>query len=432
MLHITAVGVNHRAAPVEVRERLSFPEARLAEALAALQARLGSECVLLSTCNRTEIYALTAEGRPDAMLAFLAEAGRFQPAELAPHLDRHADREAVRHLFRVATGIDSMVLGEYEILGQVRAALEAAERADTVGPLLGRLFRRGLQAGKRARRETEIGRGAFSVGGCAAQLARYIFGDLAGVRVLILGAGEMAEATARALAGNGASSIFVANRTRERAERLARELGGSAIPYDQLLEEMIRCQVVICSTAAPGVVLSRQEVVRAMRARRNAPLFLIDIAVPRDVEASVGTLDNVYLYNIDDLSQVVAEDARQRQGEVARVEEIVREATEEFMRWQASLRAAPTIADLTAKAERIRRGEIERLASRLDHLRPEDREAVEQLTEGIINKLLHEPLIRLKEGAPGSDGEARIEAVRELFGLDSQPAPEEPAKGEGG
>ena len=427
MLHITAVGVNHSTAPVEVRERLSFGKALAVEALEALAARLKSECLLLSTCNRTEVYSLSVREQADPAIEFLAEAGGFQLTELRPHLYHYSGREAVRHLFRVATGIDSMVLGEYEVLGQVRAALEAGERAETVGPLLGRLFRSALQAGKRARSETEISRGAFSVGGAAAQLARYIFGDLQGARVLILGAGEMAEATARALASNGASSIFVANRTQERAESLAREFGGSAVPYDRLLEKMAECQVVICSTAAPGVVLTREQVGRVMPARKNAPLFVIDIAVPRDVEASVGDLDNVYLYNIDDLSRVVAEDAQQRQDEAARVEGIVHEATEEFMRWYASLRAAPTISALKAKAERIRRAEMERLAGRLAHLPPEDRQAMEQLTAALVSKLLHEPTVRLKEGWPEGDGEARIEAVRELFGLES----EDPPEGEG-
>lgn len=423
MPEIIAIGVNHKTAPVEVRERVAFAGGRARQALEALRTRLGTECVLLSTCNRTEVYALARRPRAEAIVEFLAAAGHFQAPELEAHLYRHRGREAVRHLFRVASGIDSMLLGEHEILGQVRAALEMAERAETVGPLLGRLFRRALRAGKRARAETEISRGAFSVGGCAARLARCIFGDLSGARVIILGAGEMAEATARALAGNGAGSILVANRTRERAEKLARELGGSAIGYDQLADKMSQCQIVICSTAAPGAVLSRQEVSRVMQARRNAPLFLIDIAVPRDVEPSVGGLDNVYLYDIDDLSRMMEEEARQREGELARVEEIVHQTTEEYMRWYASLRAAPTISALRARAEAIRRAELERLAEQLSRLEPRDREAVEQLTAAIVNKLLHEPTVRLKEGLHGAEGEERIEALRELFGLEEEAAP---------
>jgi len=417
-VHLVGIGLSHKTAPVEVRERLSFGPGNLGEGLADLHRRSGvQEAVLLCTCNRTEAYAVGAEAEPAATAFLIAHSGLSADA-LSPHLYLRTNQEAVAHLFRVAAGVDSMVVGESEILGQVKRALEAALAQGCAGLVLDRLFRTAAAVGKRARAETGIGRGAFSVGHCAAELARSIFSDLHEKRLLLLGAGDTAELTARHLMASGATSVFVANRTHARALELAEQLGGRAVHYDELLSAMEKCDIVIGATAAPHAVVTRDQVAQVMRARKNRPLFCIDIAVPRDIEPAVGTLNNVYLYDIDDLSAVVAEDAQQRSREAEKVEAIVLEATGKFSAWHQSLRAAPTIAALRQKLEGIRAGETERALRRLEHLSAQDREAVVNLTTSLLNKILHQPTVELKNGLRAGDGEVRIETVRCLFGLD--------------
>ena len=420
-MHLIVLGLNHHTAPVELRERLSFGPGSLSRALEELrQVPLVMEWVILSTCNRTELYVTGEHGVTAPCRQFLARHGNLEEQELEPHLYRQVGRDAVRHLFRVAAGMDSMVVGESEVLGQVKQALEAAERSESVGPLLGRLFRAAIALGKRVRAETDIGRGAFLAGGCAVQLARRIFGDLSRKQVLILGAGDMAEATARSLAASGVRSVFVANRTYQRAAELAHQLGGTAVGYDEIGQQLQSCDIVISSTASPTPILTRAEVAAAMRARRNRPLFLIYIAVPRDIEPAAAELDNVYLYNIDDLSAVVEQDARSRAREVARAEEMVHQASEEFMCWYGSLRAGPTIAQLRHKLEDIRAAELARALRRLPHLSESDRQVLDQLTAAIVNKILHTPTVQLKDGLSRGEGDARIELVRKLFQLEGE------------
>lgn len=426
-MHIIATGLSHKTAPVEVRERLAVTGSQLASALEALREQPGiGEGVILSTCNRTEVYASLPSADEAVVERFLAHRCGLDLDGLQPHLYRHLDRAAVAHLFRVASGTDSMAVGEYQILGQVKQALTCAQTQGAARAVLGQLFQAALAVGKRARAETDIGSGAFSIAGCAVALARRIFESLAQKHVLILGAGEMAEAAARSLVSAGATSVFVANRTFERAQALARELGGQAVRFDDLESLLSNADIVIASTASPHAVVHRELVARAMRARRHTPLFLIDIAVPRDIEAAVGRLDNVYLYDIDDLQGVVAEDAAGRQREVERVEAIVQQEADRFMRWFRSLAVAPTIRALQEKLETIRRQELERASARLGGLSEQDREVVERLTKSIVDKTLHSPAIRLREGAEAGERTDEAAILRRLFELEESAEEESP------
>jgi len=426
-VHIIATGLSHKTAPVEIRERLAVTVGQLAPALETLRDQPGiGEGVILSTCNRTEVYASLASADDVVAEQFLAHRYGLDVDRLQPHLYRHVDRAAVAHLFRVASGSDSMAVGEYQILGQVKQALSCAQTQGTARAVLGQLFQTALAVGKRARAETDIGSGAFSIAGCAVALARQIFDHLADKRVLILGAGEMAEATARNLVSAGATLVFVANRTFDRAQALAREFGGQAVRFDDLGSSLSNTDIVIASTASPHAVVHRELVARAMRARRHAPLFLIDIAVPRDIEPAVGRLDNVYLYDIDDLQGVVAEDAASREREVEKVEAIVQQEADRFMRWFRSLAVAPTIRALQTKLDAIRRQELERALARLGGLSQRDREVIERLTQSIVDKALHSPAIQLRRGA--EDGERIDEAaiLRRLFELEESEEEQSP------
>jgi glutamyl-tRNA reductase len=416
-MHIIATGLSHKTAPVELRERL--PATAVPAALEALRDESGvGESVILSTCNRTEVYASLPSPDDSVVREFLARRCEMEVAQLAPHLYRHLDRAAAVHLFHVASGTDSMAVGEYQILGQVKQALTCAQTQGTARAVLGQLFQSALAVGKRARAETDIGSGAFSVAGCAVALARQIFESLAGKRVLILGAGEMAEAAARNLVAAGAESVFVANRTFDRAQALAREFGGEAVRFDDLEPALRTAHIVIASTASPHTVVHRELVARAMRARRHEPLFLIDIAVPRDIEPAVGRLDNVYLYDIDDLTAVAAGDAASRRREIEKVEAIVQQEADRFMRWVRSLAVAPTIRALQAKLETIRRQELERATGRLGGLSEAQREAIERLTQAIIDKTLHSPAVQLRQGAEDGERIDESAALRKLFELE--------------
>lgn len=415
-MRIVALGADHQSAPVALRERLCYARSEIGGALGALAALGAAEAAIITTCNRTEVYALWPRDA-GALASFLAESRCVRPEELNGRLYQVADRDAVAHLFRVACGIESMMVGEYQVLGQVREALEAAVEAGTAGTVLRRLFETAVRVGRRARSETAVGQGAFSVGGCAVQLARSVFGDLQGRHTLIVGAGKMSEVTARHLADQGADSVIVANRTYERACQLADCFGGRAVRYDELFECLGGVDIVIASTSAPHAVICRDDMARVMRSRRGRPLVLIDIAVPRDVEPSVGELEGVYLYNIDDLSSVVAQDAAARHKEVVKVERIVAEEAEAFAAWRASQAAAPLIASLRGRFEQVRREQLERAGPRLAQLPPEAREAVSELTAAIVNKLLHAPTVKLRGLLTDGNGDQRAEAIRELFDL---------------
>ncbi|MBI4538689.1 MAG: glutamyl-tRNA reductase [Gemmatimonadetes bacterium] len=423
---LVVLGVSHRTAPIEVRERFVFSRADALVALSLLRAAgAAREGVLLSTCNRTELYLCLAPGRDGLALAeriFEDRAGPL-PRVAGEYVYRREEDEAVRQLFRVASGLDSMVLGEAEIQGQVREAYESAAAAPVeppfAGPVLSRLFQAALAVGGRVRNETELGRGAASVPSVAVELARKIFGALRGRGVLVLGAGDMAALAVQALAREGVRGVVVANRSPERARALAGRLGGRAIRFDDLTVALGDADIVVSSTAAPHPVLTVDKVRRAFPQGPARPLFVIDIAVPRDVEAEVGAERNVFLYNIDDLQQIVDDNIGRRREAIPAAEGIVAEGAEEFWSWYSSLEVVPVIRSLRERAERIRREELERMLGRLGHLDPEDRAAVEDLTRRLLNKLLHAPTVQLREGAANGRGAALVDAARRLFDLDS-------------
>nr|MBA3329956.1 glutamyl-tRNA reductase [Actinomycetota bacterium] len=337
----------------------------------------------------------------------------LEPETLAPALYHLRDEAAALHLFRVAGGLDSLVPGEGEILGQVRSAYERG----APGPLLDHLFRQALHAGKKVRAETAIAESPASVSAAAAVLAQQLFGDLEGRRILLVGAGKVSELAARNLLSRGAQIAFVASRTLDRAGELARRFGAEPLPLERVREELTRADVVVCSTSAPGIVLRGDDVAAALRARRGRPLFLIDLAVPRDVDPAVHELDGCYLYDIDDLEAVVVESLAGRRREAERAESIVAGESERFAAWHASLEVVPAIASLRARAEEIRAGELARVEGRLDRLSDAERRTVESVTAGIVNKLLHLPTVRMKQAAVTPDGVVYAHAVRHLFGL---------------
>jgi len=406
-----------------VRERLTFAESALSEALRALLACPGlAEGAILSTCNRTEVYAAVRHAAAEsALVHFLAEYHQLPENTFSQHLYAHHDSEAIRHLFRVASGLDSLVLGEPQILRQVRDAFACASEAKSLGPLLNGLFRAAITTGKRARTETDIGKGGFSIGHAAVDLARSIFGSLNGTTVLILGAGKMSELTAKHLVASGVHFVLVANRTYERALSLAERLGGQAIRYDDFPERLAAADIVISSTASPVPIVHRETLLPVQRRRRGRPLFLIDIAVPRDIAPEVGTLDNVFLYDVDDLEEVVADMARERAAEAQRVEAIISEETAKFLVWRRSLDAAPIVTQLREKHEEIRQAELSRLRRQLPDDLPESIwERIEVATRSMMNRMTRDPINRLKEAVSGEKGEPDydlLEAAREIFAL---------------
>jgi glutamyl-tRNA reductase len=415
-MRLLLVGTSHHVAPVEVRERLCFG-AEVDGDVAARLAGADGEAVGLSTCNRVCLYLAhadleVAEERARAVLAALS---RLSEDELAPALYVRVDEAAALHLFRVAAGLDSLVPGEAQILGQVRAAFETADRVGAAGPVLHRLFRQALHAGKRVRAETGIGENPASVSSAAADLASRVFDDLPARTVLLLGAGKVGELAAANLITRGARRLVVANRSPERAEQLAERFGGRAASLDTAEAELANADIVIASTGSRGLVLTAEQAARAIRRRRGRPVFLIDIAVPRDLDPAINDLDGCYLYDIDDLERVVEASVAGRREEATRAEAIVAAEAEAFRLWQRSLDVVPAIASLRRRAEEIRERELAR--AKLGDLSPTQRSAVESLTAQIVNKLLHLPTVRLKEAAAGANGPVYAETVRRLFDL---------------
>jgi glutamyl-tRNA reductase len=398
-MKLELVGVSHHRSPVEVRERVAYDRNGAAELSRRLAGAAG-EAVVLSTCNRTEVYAVAADAeRP------------FREAGVETAVYRLHGEGAALHLFRVAAGLDSMVPGEGEILGQVRHAFESG----AAGPLLDRVFRQALHVGKKVRTQTAIAESPASVSAAAAALAQQVFGDLTGRRILVVGAGKIGEQAARSLLARGAQISVVANRTLDRAQELAEQLGAEAVGIEQFPEELSRADVVVTSTSAPGYLLTAADV----PPRRGRPLFLIDLAVPRDLDPSIHELEDCFLYDIDDLQAVVAETLAGRRQEAERAEELVAAEAERFRAWQASLDVVPAIASLRARAEEIRAAELARLGQRLSDA---ERAAVESATSQIVNKLLHLPIVRMKEAAVTADGVIYAETVRHLFGLEEEDA----------
>jgi glutamyl-tRNA reductase len=420
-MHLVLVGTSHQLAPVELRELLAFDAARGGE-LARLLAGADGESVALSTCNRTCLYLAHEDVAEAERRGFEALRGLSElPAdELSKAVYVRTDSDAALHLFRVAAGLDSLVPGEAQILGQVRQAYEAADSAGAVGPLLHRLFRQALHAGKRVRTETEIGENPASVSSAAAELVASVFEDLTGLAALVIGAGKTAELTVASLVARGVERPTVVNRSPERASALAERFGGRAAPLEELDAELARTDVVVSSTGSQELVLTAERAAAAIHGRRGRPIFFIDIAVPRDLDPAINDLDGCYLYDIDDLERVVAESVAGRLGEAARAETIVAEEAESFRRWLASLDVVPAIASLRALAEDIRASELARAERRLGPLSDEQRRAVETLTSRIVEKLLHRPTVRMKQAAAAADGVVYADAVRHLFGLEER------------
>lgn len=425
---LALVGLNHTTAPVELRERLAVPEERLPELLPSLARLPGvAEACALSTCNRVELVleATAAEQADGAARALLAWQG-VDAADVEPALYRLEEEAAARHLFRVAAGLDSLVLGEPQILGQVKSAYAAALRARTAGPRLSRLFHTVFRVAKRIRTETGLGAQSLSVGSAAVELARKIFEDLGTKRILLLGTGEMAEITARHLVASGARDVAVASRTPERARALAASLGGRPVAFDGLAGAVRDADIVVASTDSRAPIVDAGLVADLMRARRQKPLFFIDIAVPRNVDPRVNDLPNVYLYDIDDLQAVVTEGLSHRRREATRAEAIVSEEVDAFLRAVRARDVVPTLVALRRRFEQVRRAELDRAAPLLASLSPEQRAAVDRLTEGLVAKLLHAPSATLKQLAEDAAGPLYAETLAALFELPPEAGPAPP------
>ncbi len=416
---ILMIGLNHKVAPVEVRERLAFGPERIPLALTELAGRGVREAVLLSTCNRTEVYAQAddLEQVETRVQGFLARRGSLTVEQLRRMVYIMRGKQAALHLMQVAAGLDSLVLGENEILGQVRSAAEMAQSAGTSGPILSALFRCAIQSGKRARSETEIGRAEISVAGVVVEWAKQALGPLTDRTALLIGAGKISSITARALVKAGLRCIMVANRTFERAQKLAQALHGVAVHFDALEASLAHADIVICSTGAPHIVLHAETVTRAQQARNGRPLLVADLAVPRDADPQIAALPGVHLTNIDDLEVVVKTSHPLTAAACQAVEAIAQQELENFCRWCAARRCASVIQALHVKAENIYRDEVEQTLRRMGPLTPHQQTLVQALGKSIAGKLLHEPTVCLRGLPPEQDISAYIEVVQELYGI---------------
>jgi glutamyl-tRNA reductase len=415
-MSLVLIGVNHKTAPIEVRERIAISRDDLPETTRALAAVPGvAECMIVSTCNRVEILA-AVESDAAGLAGFLQRHFGLDPALLAPHLYEHRDQEAVRHLFRVAASLDSMVVGEPQILGQVKDAFAVARAAGTVGGQLEHLLQSTFAAAKRVRTETEIGSNSVSIASVAVELARKIFGSLQGRTVFLVGAGKMSELAARHLVQQGAGAILVTNRTLERARRMAESFAGQVIPFEQLYEAASQADIVISSTGAPHPIFRREHGQAFMHRRRNRPMFFIDIAVPRDVDPAMGKLEGIFVYDIDDLQAVAAVHMVERSREATDAEALIAAEVERFHQRLLTVNVAPAIVALQHQAEEIRQAELRRAQARLASLNAEQLAAVEALTRGLVNKFLHPPMQALKQAARENDA-ARLELLCETWSL---------------
>jgi glutamyl-tRNA reductase len=416
------IGVNHKTAPVEVRERLAIPESRLAEALRNFTQHPGvEEGLILSTCNRVELLARTQNGGAD-LRGFLGGYFNMDRSLMDPHLYEYREKDAVRHLFRVTSSLDSMVVGEAQILGQVKEAYATARAVGAVNSQLDQLLTRAFAVAKRVRTETAVGSSAVSIASVAVELAKKIFGSLNGKSVYLVGAGKMTELAARHLLANGAASIFVANRTYDRAIRLAQKFDGQAIEFNRLYETCDRADIVITSTGAPHAIFRREHGELFLSRRKNRPMFFIDIAVPRDVDPEMNSLDGIFVYDIDDLQQAVVSHVADRKKEAERADDIINVEVEKFQARIQTLDVVPTIVSLQDHLETIRQAEIDRVRGRLGAISPEQEMAIETLTRGIVNKIMHTPISTLKTAARESEATTIVELVRRLFNLQEKKA----------
>ena len=425
-MDIIVVGLNHKTSPIEIRERLSFNEHQLREGLRHLRCYSGvQEAIILSTCNRVEIYAVvehTQEGVHQAEQFLLNHGARHEdqidPEAIVRGLYRHANQDAIRHVFRVATSLDSMMIGEPQILGQVKEAFDLALHQEASGVVLNKLFKKAISVAKRVRNETQIAENAVSISFAAVELAKKIFGKLAEKEVLLIGAGEMAELAVRHLQSSGIRRPMITTRTYQNAVELAKQFDGVPVHFENFPRELERADIVLCSTGAAHHVVRVEHIAEAIARRKNRPIFLIDISVPRNIDPEINQIDNVYLYDIDDLQSVVDANLKERGKEALKAEKIVDEEISFVQRWIKSLEVVPTITALRKKADSIRAGELDRFRKKLSQLGPSEWESIEALASGIVNKLLHDPLVVLKDEANSSNGNLYVETARRLFDLD--------------
>jgi glutamyl-tRNA reductase len=420
MGQIVIVGLNHRSAPVEIRERLAFPADKIGDALRSLVDRPSvEEGVIISTCNRVEVCVLADEGYKGTadVKAFLADHHGLKLADVEGHLYHHVDEAAVKHLFRVSSSLDSMVLGEPQILGQVKDAYGYACEFKSIGSVLDKFFSKAFSVAKRVRTETKVASSAVSISYAGVELAKKIFGELKDKTVMLIGAGEMCELAARHLLNAGVKGIMVTNRTFERAVKLAEEFEGTAIRFEEMVTHLKTADIVLSSTGSPHFILKREDVDEVIRIRRNRPMFFVDMAVPRDIDPDINDIDNVYVYDIDDLNNVIETNLEERNKEAGRAEEIVVAEVAAFRRWLDAQQVTPTIVSLRRKFDEIREAEVAKALSVLGTDDPKTRKVVEALASSILNKVLHAPVTALKNDGNGRDPMELVAVVRDLFDL---------------
>ncbi len=417
-MNLIVVGLNHKIAPVEIREKIAFQENVLKKALKSLHSKEHvDECIILSTCNRVEIYAVTnakEEQVKNDILSFIAEFHNIDIKNFLDYLYFYFNRDAVRHIFRVGASLDSMVLGEPQILGQLKDAYRIATDVRTTKNILNKLLHKAFFVAKKVRTETEISSSAVSISFAAVELAKKIFDTLNNKKIMLIGAGEMCELAARHLLANGANEIFVANRTFERAESLAREFNGNAIAFENINLFLEKIDIVISSTGAPHYILHYDDVKQVIKIRKYKPIFMIDIAVPRDIDPKINDIDGIYLYDIDDLRTVVERNREERQNEAEKAEIIVSQEVDVFMEWIGSLDVVPVIVQLREHFEAIRKKETDKIISKLNGVNDKEKEMIEYLTHSIVNKILHKPMVNLKKNP---DNSYFGDAVKKLFEL---------------
>jgi glutamyl-tRNA reductase len=419
-MELLVVGLNHKTAPIAIRECLAFPEGKLEEALSQVH-DLSSvkEDMIVSTCNRVEVYAATRETEKAIhdLKSFLSLYHGIPLKEFENSLYAHVGEEAVKHIFRVASSLDSMVLGEPQVLGQIKEAYDMAQQASTSGLILHRLLHRAFHVAKRVRTETKIAISAVSVSSVAVECAEKIFGTLEKKTVLLIGAGEMCELAARHLVSGGVERILVTNRTYERAVLLAKEFRGEAIPFQEMSQGLKKTDIVISATNSPQYLIGHDQITKVMKDRKQKPIFFIDISDPRDIEPKVGDIENIYLYNIDDLQKVANENIKDREKEARRAEAIVQDEVVKFVNWYRSLDVTPTIVALRKKCEEIRKKELEKTFSLHPDLSDKEKKSLEALTSAIINKILHAPITLLKQTNEEAMADLYLDALHALFGL---------------
>ena len=419
--NLILVGVNHKTTPVEIREKLAFCQVKLEASLEQLVSSPEiTENIILSTCNRVEIYARVENNDRGIQILqnFICDYHGITRGNLDQFFYSYCDNQAVEHLFRVSSSLDSMVLGEAQILGQVKDAYNTALSFSSTGMVLNQLFEKAFNVAKKVREETGISERGVSISSAAVELAKKIFEDLEYHSVMLVGTGEMAELAAKHLISYGGKTVYVASRTYERAATLAQSLNGCALDFKSFKEEMHRADIIITSTAAPNFIIHKEMMEAAIQKRKNKPMFLIDIAVPRDIAPEVNELENVYLYDIDDLQNVVNANMEERQKEAENAMEIIKQEVTKFNNWFSTLDAIPTIVEMRNRAEDMRALEVDKTLKNMDHLSSEDKDAIQQLTQSLVNKILHKPTINLKKKTQSQDGHIYLKAIRDLFHLD--------------